>query len=150
MIISLVVTSVIALFGTWLESALPGLAILILQIINFVISFGIISALFALMYKYLPDAKINWSEVWLGAVLTSVLFSVGKLALGLYFAKANPTSTYGAAGSVILIMLWISYSCMIFFFGAEFTRQSKLGDGKEIIPSENAVKDPEGKIKLKS
>ncbi|MBK9731785.1 MAG: YihY/virulence factor BrkB family protein [Chitinophagaceae bacterium] len=150
LIISLVITAIISALGQWLQQQLPDLTIVILQALNFLISFAIISLLFALIYKYIPDAKIQWNEVVWGAILTAALFSIGKLALGLYFAKANPTSTYGAAGSVILIMLWISYSCMIFFFGAEFTRQSKLMDGKKIIPAEGAMKDPEGKIKLKS
>ncbi|MEO6167265.1 MAG: YihY/virulence factor BrkB family protein [Chitinophagales bacterium] len=141
LVISLVITTFITIFGNWLQVQLPELAVFILQLVNFIISFGIISVLFALTYKYLPDAKIHWHEVWWGAILTAALFSLGKLALGLYFAKANPTSTYGAAGSIVLIMLWISYSCMIFFFGAEFTREYATRDGKKITPSEEAVKD---------
>ncbi|HUM47650.1 MAG TPA: YihY/virulence factor BrkB family protein, partial [Chitinophagales bacterium] len=147
---SLVITSLIAMFGNWLQVQLPELAVFILQLVNFIISFGIISLLFALIYKYLPDAKIHWQEVWLGAILTAALFSLGKLALGIYFAKANPTSTYGAAGSVVLIMLWISYSCMIFFFGAEFTREYATREGKSITPSEEAVKDPLMNTRIKN
>lgn len=150
LIISLVITSLIAMFGNWLQVQLPELAVFILQLVNFIISFGIISLLFALIYKYLPDAKIHWQEVWWGAILTAALFSLGKLALGIYFAKANPTSTYGAAGSVVLIMLWISYSCMIFFFGAEFTREYATREGKSITPSEEAVKDPLMNTRIKN
>ena len=92
------------------------------------------------MFKILPDAKIKWRLVWIGAFVTSVLFVIGKSALGLYFGKANPTSGYGAAGSVVLILLWVSYSSIIVFFGAEFTKTySDLYYG-EVPASENAVK----------
>lgn len=148
LIISLVVTSVISILGDWLTLQLPQLAVFIMQAINFIISFGIITILFAVIYKYLPDAKIRWKDVWSGAIMTSVLFSIGKLALGLYFAKADPTSAYGAAGSIVLIMLWISYSGMIFFFGAEFTRQYTSWGGKEITPAESAEKDPLARVKI--
>jgi membrane protein len=78
--------------------------------------------LFALMFKFLPDAKIQWKHLWLGSVLTALLFLLGKTAIGYYLSKTNPGSAYGAAGSIILILLWVSYSSMIFFYGAEFTR----------------------------
>ena len=149
LIISLVITSLISFFGDWMNAQLPDMAVIIMQVLNFLISFGIITLLFALMYKYLPDAKIKWNEVWVGAILTSILFSIGKQALGFYFGKADPSSAYGAAGSIVLIMLWISYSCMIFFFGAEFTRQYTTWGGKKIEPTEEAVKDPVARIKIK-
>ena len=81
-----------------------------------------ITVLFAAMYKILPDAKVKWRYVWLGAFLTTLFFLIGKTLLGLYFGTAEPGSGYGAAGSIILILLWTSYSSMIFFFGAEFTK----------------------------
>lgn len=141
LLISLVITSLVALFGAWLETRIPGLAVMMLQILNFVISFGLITVLFAMMFKFLPDASIKWRNVWTGAVLTSLLFSLGQMALGLYFGKATPASTYGAAGSVVLIMLWMSYSCMILFFGAEFTRQYTLARERKIVPAEHAMKE---------
>ena len=141
LLISLVITSLVALFGLWLETRMPGIAVIMLQILNFIISFGLITVLFAMMFKFLPDAKIKWRNVWTGAVLTSLLFSLGQGALGFYFGKATPASTYGAAGSVILIMIWMSYSCMILFFGAEFTRQFTLAREKKIVPMEHAVKE---------
>ena len=85
-------------------------------------SLAIITVLFALMFKILPDTKIRWRTVWIGAFVTSLLFVIGKSALGLYFGKASPGSGYGAAGSIILILLWTSYSSMIVFLGAEFTK----------------------------
>jgi membrane protein len=78
--------------------------------------------LFALLYKILPDAKIQWKHIWLGSILTAFLFILGKTAIGFYLSKTNPGSLYGAAGSIVLILLWVSYSSMIFFYGAEFTR----------------------------
>ena len=83
------------------------------------------------MFKILPDAKIKWKHVWLGSLLTGVLFTLGKTALAIYFGRVNPISGYGAAGSVILILLWVSYSSMILFFGAEFTAAyAKMYSGK--------------------
>jgi membrane protein len=89
------------------------------------------------MFKFFPDAKIKWRHVWIGSFLTAILFETGKASLGLYFGKADPGSGYGAAGSIILIMLWVSYSSMIVFYGAEFTHAyAKLKDGK-IAPDKN-------------
>jgi membrane protein len=73
------------------------------------------------MFKFIPDVKIKWHQVWVGSIVTALLFEIGKAVIGLYFGKANPGSGYGAAGSIILIMLWVSYSSMIVFYGAEFT-----------------------------
>lgn len=101
----------------WSESLL-----FFFQILNFIISLGIISILFALMFKFLPDIKIKWSTVWVGGFITSVLFVIGKTGLAFYLGTADPGSGYGAAGSIILILVWTSYSSMIVFFGAEFTK----------------------------
>ena len=90
------------------------------------------------MFKFIPDVEIKWHHVWIGSIVTSLLFEIGKAVIGLYFGKANPGSGYGAAGSIILIMLWVSYSSMIVFYGAEFTHAfAMLKDGK-ITPNENA------------
>ena len=141
LLISLVLTSTIALLGDWMQARMPGVAVVALQTINFIVSFGLITVLFALMFKFLPDVKIRWKDVWMGAVVTSLLFSLGKLALGLYFGKTEPASVYGAAGSIVLIMLWISYSCMILLFGAEFTQQYSAMHGHQAIPLEHAEKE---------
>jgi membrane protein len=90
-------------------------------IAELVISFGVITLLFALIFKYLPDVHIGWRSVWIGALITSFLFALGKELLSFYFGQSNPGSVYGAAGSIIIILLWVSYSCLILFFGAEFT-----------------------------
>ena len=111
----------------------------IFRLLSFIISFGVITVLFTLMFKILPDVKIKWKNVWIGAMITALLFIVGKFALGLYFGKAEPGSTYGAAGSIILIMLWVNYSSMIVFFGAEYTKQFSLERGEKIEAKKDAV-----------
>lgn len=139
LLISLLITTALTAFSGWLKSVLPDLAVYIFKLLDFLISFGVTSALFAMMFKILPDVKIQWKDVWIGAIVTAFLFVVGKFALGIYFAKADPGSAYGAAGSIILIMLWVSYSCMIFFFGAEFTKQFAIFHGRKLQPTKDAV-----------
>lgn len=94
----------------------------VLQAFNFVISFAMITLLFALIYKFVPDRKIAWKDVWVGAAMTSLLFTIGKTLIGIYLAKSNPGSAYGAAGSLVILLIWIYYSAQVFFFGAEFTQ----------------------------
>lgn len=113
---------------------------LVLTIVNEVVSLIGITALFALLFKYLPDAKIRWSHVWTGAVITGVLFTIGKVLLGWYLGRASTTSVYGAAGSLIAILLWVYYSAQILFFGAEVTKSYARHAGARLKPAENAVK----------
>jgi membrane protein len=141
MLISLVISSLLSALGTWIE-ALSESLLFILKIFNFIFSLAIISIVFALIFKFLPDARIKWSAVWIGAVLTSLLFVIGKTALGLYFGKAHPGSGYGAAGSIVLILLWTSYTSMIVFFGAEFTKVYSDEYHGKAAPSEHAVREP--------
>jgi membrane protein len=108
-------------------------------VINLVISVAIITLLFALMYKFLPDAEIAWRDVWLGAVLTSLLFNLGKFAIGFYLGRSSVGSTFGAAGSLALILIWVYYSAQIFFFGAEITQVYANKFGSRIVPDEDAV-----------
>ena len=89
--------------------------------INFLISFGVVTALFAMIFKFLPDTKIAWHDVWIGAAITSLLFNIGEFFIGMYLAKSSVASAYGAAGSVVILLLWVYYSSQILFFGAEFT-----------------------------
>lgn len=139
LMVSLVVSATLAAFGTWVIKHFSESVIIILQISNFVVSLSIFALLFALMFKIFPDAKIKWRHVWIGSFLTAILFEMGKFALGFYFGKAEPGSGYGAAGSSVLILLWVSYSSMIVFYGAEFTHAyAELKDGK-IAPDKNAV-----------
>lgn len=101
-------------------------ALMTLNIVNHLISFGIITSLFAVINKVLPDARLSWSDAWFGAVFTAIMFAVGKFGIGLYLANSKITSNFGSAGSLIALLLWIYYSSQIFFLGAEFTRQYAL------------------------
>jgi membrane protein len=119
--ISLVISTVLVAISNYIHFESSQIMMTFYGILNFIISLAVISALFAMIFKILPDAKIEWKHVWLGSLVTGLLFTIGKMALAYYFGKANPASAYGAASSVILILLWVSYSSMILFFGAEFT-----------------------------
>lgn len=121
LIISLVISTALVAMSSWIKVDTSEFMIVVFEIINFMISLVVISLLFAMIFKILPDAKIEWKHVWLGSLVTGILFTIGKTALSYYFGKAEPASVYGAAGSIILILLWVSYSSMILFFGAEFT-----------------------------
>ena len=143
LLVSLVLSSLLSALGTWTISRTSESLLILFQILNFVFSLAIITVLFAFMFKILPDANIKWNLVWIGAFFTALLFVIGKSALGLYFGKANPGSGYGAAGSVILILLWASYSSMIVFFGAEFTKAYSDYYYGEVSASENAVNQKE-------
>ena len=135
LLISFFITTAISALNDYIRSMLPELVIYIAFTLDFLVSIAIITILFALIFKYLPDAKIKWKTVWIGALITSVLFVIGKFLLGLYFGKAQPGTTYGAAGTVVLVLLWVSYSCLILFFGAEFTRIFSKRYGLGIQPN---------------
>lgn len=121
LLISFIVTAAIAALNDYLKSLITEIAIYLAYAIDISSSIAIITLMFALMFKFLPDAKIKWRAIWFGAFITAVLFVIGKFLLGLYFGEANPASTYGAAGTIVLVLLWVSYSCLILFFGAQFT-----------------------------
>lgn len=121
LIVSLVTSTAIVAVGELFKEYTSNFTIIFFNILNFIFSLGVISMLFALMFKILPDAKILWKHVWMGSILTGLLFTIGKTTLAFYFNQADPASVYGAAGTIILILLWVSYSSMILFFGAEFT-----------------------------
>lgn len=120
LLVSLVLSAGLAYLGKAFGEILP-LPPVILQTLNFGISFLVIAVLFALMFKYVPNVKVPWREAMVGAVCTAFLFTVGKLLLALYLGRASIGSTYGAAGSLVAVVVWIYYSAQIFFFGAEFT-----------------------------
>lgn len=109
------------------------------QLVNFFVSFGVITLLFATMYKVLPDVKIAWSDVWIGAAMTALLFVFGKFLIGLYLGNSSFSSTYGAAGSIVVILVWAYYSAQILFFGAEFTEVYARKYGSQIVPDRFAV-----------
>jgi membrane protein len=138
MLVSLLLTSGLTAFGNWIKAHMPDFMLFVFYALNFIVSFGVITVLFALMFKILPDARVRWRDVWIGAIATGLLFLAGKFGLGIYFGKAKPASVYGAAGSIILLMLWVSYSCMIVFFGAEFTKQFAMYYKHKIEPKRGA------------
>ncbi|SDT09891.1 YihY/virulence factor BrkB family protein [Winogradskyella sediminis] len=123
MLISFIMTSLLSTFSKQLNTFLPENMFDYLFVVDFLVSVAFIYVLFATMFKYLPSSKISWKSVRVGAGLTTLLFLIGKYLLALYFNKMEPGSTYGAAGSIILIMLWVSYSSLILLYGAYFTKQ---------------------------
>ena len=139
LLISFIVTAAISILNDFIREVLPDVLLYAAYTIDFLISIAIISVLFGLMFKYLPDAKVKWPTVKVGAILTALLFVLGKSALGYYFGLAEPGSTYGAAGTIVLILLWVSYSCLILFFGAEFTYNYAERFGRGIKPNSRAV-----------
>jgi membrane protein len=137
LLISFVVTTALSLLSDLILRSFQNIILIVAYLIDFSISFGAVTVLFALIFKYLPDANIRWKSVWLGALLTALLFVIGKFLMGIYFGVADPGSTYGAAGSIVLVLIWVSYSCLIFFFGAEFTKVISIRYGYGISPKSN-------------
>jgi len=138
LLVSLVLSAALALLGKYFAGVLP-LHPLVLEVMNFVLSFGVITLLFALMFKILPDVEIAWSDVWIGAAITALLFTIGKVLIGLYLGRSTIGTTYGAAGSLVVILIWIYYSAQILFFGAELTQVYTNKYGSKIRPSKDAV-----------
>ncbi len=137
LLVSLILSAILSGIGKLEINLLPGLTP-VWQIVNFVVSFGAIALLFALIYKYLPDAKIDWKDVWIGAIITALLFTIGKSLIGLYLGRGSLGSAYGAAGSLIVFLAWVFYSAQILLFGAEFTQVYALKYGKKIRPDNHA------------
>ena len=121
LLVSLALSTVLAAIGKFFGGLLP-VPSLVLEAVNFLVSYIGVAALFGLIFKFVPEAKVRWDNVWLGACVTAILFTIGKTLIGLYLGKSSVGSTYGAAGSVIVVIVWVYYSAQIFFFGAEFTR----------------------------
>jgi membrane protein len=138
LLVSLILSSLLSAIGTFVAGLLPGGETL-WQVVNLVISGLIVALMFAVIFKYIPDVEIKWRDVWSGAVVTSLLFTIGKFALGLYLGKAAVGSAYGAAGSIIALVVWVYYATQIFLLGAEFTQVRARRNGREIQPSKGAV-----------
>lgn len=135
LLVSLVVSTALSGFGGYLDQWLAGLG----WVLNFTISIAVITALFAAIFKYLPDAHIAWKDVIVGGFITALLFTVGKYLLGLYLGNSSFSSTYGAAGSLVVLLAWVYYSAQILFFGAEFTQVYARRFGSQITPDKHAV-----------
>ncbi|HUS36393.1 MAG TPA: YihY/virulence factor BrkB family protein [Verrucomicrobiae bacterium] len=137
LLVSLVLTAAISSFGQKLGSMMPGFEAMS-QLLNFVASFGLVMLLFAFMYKFMPDVQIPWKVVWVGAAFTALLFAVGKFGLGMYLGKKSGDDAYGAASSLVLLLLWVYYSAQILFFGAEVTQAYAKMRGIKVLPKEHA------------
>ena len=151
LLLSLVVSALLAALGKWTQERMP-LPAPLLEALNTVVSFAVIAILFGAIFKWLPDAKVHWREVWIGALLTSGLFTLGKFVIGLYLGRSGIASPYGAAGSVIIVLVWVYYSTLIFLLGAEFTQSHSHWLGRDIVPARGAIrrdqcepKPPKGK-----
>jgi membrane protein len=138
LLVSLVVSAGLSALGQWLSASVAGVEWL-WQGVNFVISLGMVALLFALVFKVVPDVKVRWRDVWLGAIVTALLFTIGKFLIGLYVGKAGVASPYGAAGSLVVIVVWVFYSAHILFIGAEFTQVLARASGAPVEPARGAI-----------
>jgi len=139
LLVSLVLSAGLSALSSWVSLHMSESVMLFFRLMDIVVSLSIITLLFAAIFKFLPDVKVKWRDVWPGAFLTSILFVIAKFVLGLYFGESDLGSTYGAAGSIILIMLWVSYSGLILLFGSEFTHVYISRQGKVAEPTPVAV-----------
>ncbi len=139
LLLSMLANSLLAIFSDWISSHWPGIRMPMVVFMNYGISLVVTTTLFALMFKFLPDAIIRWRSVWIGALLTALLFALGQYGLRVYFSTTDPASAYGAAGTLILILIWASYMAMIVLYGAEFTRHWAEQFGHGIRPKRNAM-----------
>jgi membrane protein len=140
LLISLVLSAAFAALGTRAAAALPGdLTGHLLQGGEMIVAFALTTLLFGAMYRVIPDADVRWSDVWVGAVATALLFTLGKFAIGLYLGGTDPGGAYGAAGSLAVLLIWVYYTAMILFFGAELTRVWEVRYGAGVRPARGAV-----------
>ena len=142
LLVSLTVTAALAALNAWLFNLSPANALL-WNIVNTLVSIVVTTGLFALLFRFLPDVRLRWRDVTTGAVVTAVLFTIGQQVIGLYLGQSTIASSYGAAGSMMILLLWVYYSCQILLFGAEFTRVWAARHGAKVKPEAFAVKDPE-------
>jgi membrane protein len=146
LLVSLVLTAAISAFGGMMSKWMPSLEAMS-QILNFVASFGLITVLFACIFKFMPDVRIPWKTVWVGAAVTSLLFAIGKFGLGMYLGKNTASNAFGPAKSLVILLLWVYYSAQIMFFGAELTQAYAKLSGAKIEPKEHARFDEENTSK---
>jgi membrane protein len=137
---SLLVSTALAAIHGYMGNAFPGVLVL-WEALNVVVSLGVITLLFAMIYKVLPDVRLAWSDVWVGALVTAGMFTIGKLVIGLYLGTTSVASTYGAAGSVVVILVWVYYSAQVVLLGAEFTREYVETFGRRPPPEHFATSD---------
>lgn len=139
LLVSLGISALIDSFSDRLQSRFPHVAVVVFYIINVAITFGVTTLIFAVIFKVLPDADIKWKDVMAGAIATALLFMLGKMGISFYISKSNVGSTFGTAGSLVVLLLWIYYSSLILYFGAEFTKAYAVKFGSSIYPNHYAV-----------
>jgi membrane protein len=139
LLVSLAIEAILKAFSQYVQSVLPG-GIVVAVTVYLVFDFAVVVLLFAMIFKFLPDVKIQWRDVWIGAVMTGILFGIGKWLLGFYLGSGAAGSAYGAASSLITLLLWVYYSSQILLFGAEFTQVYAAQAGRAFKPSEYAVR----------
>jgi membrane protein len=146
LLVSLAVTAVLDAFNARLHASFAEVSVIAFYILNQLLTLVVVSLIFAVVFKVLPDAVIKWKDVILGSVVTALLFMLGKFAISFYIGKSNIGSTYGATGSLVVLLLWTYYSSIILYFGAEFTKAYAVVYGSEIYPSKYAVTTKEVEI----
>ncbi len=139
LLVSLAATAIVEGIGARLKAAFPDVGVVVFYIVNLLLTLGVVTVLFAVIFKVLPDAKIRFKDVWPGAIATSLLFLLGKFAISFYISQSNIGSTYGTAGSLVVLLVWIYYSSIILYFGAVFTKEYAVQYGAEIRPNHYAV-----------
>jgi membrane protein len=141
MLVSLVLSAMVSILDSWLGGLIPGW-IVAGYVLSYGLSLGLVALVLAAIFKILPDVKMAWSDVWVGALVTSALFHAGKLGISVYIGKAGVASTFGAAGSLAVLLVWVYYSSLIVLFGAAFTRAYANRYGTHVVPDDNAVAVP--------
>jgi membrane protein len=156
LMVSLGISTIVAAFGDYFKTIAPGMDFL-LQVINFIVAVAVTTVLFSAIFKYVPDVKIQWRDVWIGALVTALLFNLGQIGMGLYLGNSSTASDYGAAGSFVVLILWLYYSTVILFYGAEWTQARARLAGNNLEPAEHANRlvveavdadDPEAESKV--
>ena len=144
MLVSLIVSTALSALGGWLGGLMPGWE-LVLQLLNMLVSFAILTLLFAMIFRFMPQADVAWRDVWTGAFVTALMFEIGKLLIGLYVGKASVASSYAAAGSLVIVLIWVYYAAQVFLLGAEFTwvyaneHGSRAGKNRESTRAEQTT-----------
>ena len=146
LLVSFVVSAVLSTFTGWLQRQIPEIGVILIKLVDFVLSLGVTTLLFALIFRFLPDAVIRWRDVGIGAFITAALFVLGKFLIAFYISKASPGSAFGAAGSAIVLLVWVNYSSLIIFFGAEFTQEFADAYGQKVQPKAHAVRVKEVEV----
>jgi membrane protein len=148
LLVSLTLESVLKGFSHYIQGVLPG-GIVIAMAVYWIFDLAVVILLFAIIFKFLPDAQIQWRDVWIGAATTAIFFAIGKWALGLYLGSGSAASAYGAASSLITLLLWVYYSSQILLFGAEFTQVYACQAGRGVAPDEHAIRMETKKVKAR-